>query len=88
MIRPFFVFGLTEFLSLLLFRFAGIKTAVISGAVSLTAYIFLILYKRNFKIKIYLKSISAFILISAILFSGKYYCVQVPAQSLADDSAH
>ena len=44
MIRPFFVFGLTEFLSLLLFRFAGIKTAVISGAVSLTAYIFLILY--------------------------------------------
>ncbi|MCI5538503.1 MAG: ComEC/Rec2 family competence protein [Oscillospiraceae bacterium] len=88
MIRPFFVFGLTEFLSLLLFRFAGIKTAVISGAVSLTAYIFLILYKRNFKIKIYLKSISAFILISAILFSGEYYCVQVPAQSLADDSAH
>ena len=88
MIRPFFVFGLTEFLSLLLFRFAGIKTAVISGAVSLTAYIFLILYKRNFKIKIYLKSISAFILISAILFSGEYYCVQKPAQTLADESTH
>ena len=88
MIRPFFVFGLTEFLSLLLFKFAGIKTAVISGAVSLIAYVFLILYKRNFKIKIYLKSISAFVLISAILFSGKYYCVQKPAESLADSDVH
>ena len=88
MIRPFFVFGLTEFLSLLLFRFAGIKTSVITGAVSLFAYVFLILYKKNFKIKIYLKSISAFVLISAILFSGKYYCVQIPAESLADESTH
>lgn len=88
MIRPFFVFGLTEFLSLLLFGFAGIETAVISGAVSLFAYVFLILYKRNFKIKIYLKSISAFILISAILFSGKYYCVRKPAESLADSDVH
>ena len=88
MIRPFFVFGLTELLSLLLFRFTGIKTAVLTGAVSLTAYIFLIFYKRNFKIKIYLKSIFAFVLISAILFSGKYYCIQMPAQSLADDKTH
>lgn len=88
MVRPFFVIGSAMFLSLLLFTSAGIYTAVGFGTAAMAAYIFLLIFKRNFKIKVYIQCISAAIFISAALFAGRYYCEIRPALSLADGEKH
>lgn len=88
MVRPFFVFGSAMFLSLLIFTSAGIYTAVGIGTAAAAAYIFLLIFKKNFKIKVYIQCISAAIFIAAVLFAGRYCCAVRPALSLADGEKH
>lgn len=88
MVRPFFVIGSAMLLSLFLFTSAGIYTAVGIGAAGAAAYIFLLIFKKNFKIKMYIKCISAAIFIAAALFAGRYLCEIRPALSLADGEKH